>query len=61
MVDLVPFGTGVGETVKAVRAVDAAADVADTVHDAMRAADNAHDIIKTADNIADTASAVKKG
>jgi len=50
-VDLIPFVTAVGETVKVFKAANKVVD----------AADAAHDVAKTTDNIVDSAKAAKKG
>jgi RHS repeat-associated protein len=60
VVDLVPFVTGVGETVKAVRTVDKVADAVDTAHDVGKAVDNANDVGKALDNAGDATNTVKK-
>ena len=48
VVDLVPFVTGVGETVKVVSAANKVVDAVDTAHDVAKASDNIVDGVKIA-------------
>ena len=45
VVDLVPFVTGVGETVKVVSAANKVVDAVDTAHDVAKAADKVDDVV----------------
>ena len=63
VVDLVPFVTCVGETVKVAKTANKVVEAVDTVHDAAKTADNITDsaraVTKSANNIADGASKSK--
>ena len=60
VVDLIPFVTCVGETVRAVKIVDNVVDAADTVHDVSKVVDNVGDAAKTIDRTAEATTTVNK-